>query len=81
MWVGLIFSHAIFICSVLMIDEAHERTVHTDILMGIIKDIARSKPDLKLIILSATIDAEKFSKVGCQLSIGIFNCSLCNLVF
>uniref|UniRef100_A0A914YD18 RNA helicase n=1 Tax=Panagrolaimus superbus TaxID=310955 RepID=A0A914YD18_9BILA len=48
--------------SVMMIDEAHERTLHTDILFGLVKDIARFRPDLKLLISSATLDAEKFSK-------------------
>ena len=48
--------------SVVMIDEAHERTLHTDVLFGLVKDIARFRPDLKLIISSATLDAEKFSK-------------------
>lgn len=48
--------------SVMIIDEAHERTLHTDILFGLVKDIARFRPDLKLLISSATLDAEKFSQ-------------------
>lgn len=48
--------------SALMIDEAHERTVSTDIACGLLKDIARARPDLKLLISSATMDARKFQK-------------------
>ncbi|KAJ3302191.1 hypothetical protein HDV03_005249 [Kappamyces sp. JEL0829] len=48
--------------SCLIIDEAHERSLHTDILFGLVKDIARFRPDLKLLISSATMDAEKFSE-------------------
>lgn len=48
--------------SALIIDEAHERTLHTDILFGLVKDIARFRPDLKLLISSATMDAQKFSE-------------------
>mmetsp|Transcript_34422 Transcript_34422/g.60356 ORF Transcript_34422/g.60356 Transcript_34422/m.60356 type:complete len:948 (+) Transcript_34422:2730-5573(+) len=47
--------------SVVMIDEAHERTLHTDITFGLIKDLARARKDLKVIISSATVDSEKFS--------------------
>ncbi|KAF7261867.1 hypothetical protein EG68_00684 [Paragonimus skrjabini miyazakii] len=47
--------------SVMMVDEAHERTLHTDILFGLVKDVVRFRPDLKLLISSATLDAEKFA--------------------
>ncbi|PHH71201.1 hypothetical protein CDD80_5443 [Ophiocordyceps camponoti-rufipedis] len=48
--------------SALMIDEAHERTVHTDILLALVKDLARERRDLKLLISSATMNATKFSE-------------------
>lgn len=47
--------------SVMMVDEAHERTLSTDVLFGLVKDIIRFRPDIKLLISSATLDANKFS--------------------
>jgi len=45
-----------------MVDEAHERTLHTDILFGLVKDITRFRPDIKLLISSATLESDKFSQ-------------------
>ena len=46
----------------LIIDEAHERSLNVDFLLGYIKQLLPKRPELKLIITSATIDAEKFSR-------------------
>ncbi|MCG3202846.1 MAG: hypothetical protein NFCOHLIN_02732 [Gammaproteobacteria bacterium] len=46
----------------LIIDEAHERSLNIDFLLGYLKSLLPKRPDLKVIITSATIDPEKFSR-------------------
>ncbi len=46
----------------LIIDEAHERSLNIDFLLGYVKQLLQRRPELKLVITSATIDAERFSK-------------------
>jgi ATP-dependent helicase HrpA len=46
----------------LIIDEAHERSLNIDFLLGYLKQILPQRPDLKVVVTSATIDAERFAK-------------------
>ncbi|WP_456295770.1 ATP-dependent RNA helicase HrpA [Vibrio sp. AK197] len=46
----------------IIIDEAHERSLNIDFILGYIKELLPKRPDLKVIITSATIDPERFSK-------------------
>uniref|UniRef100_A0A673XIB5 ATP-dependent DNA/RNA helicase DHX36 n=1 Tax=Salmo trutta TaxID=8032 RepID=A0A673XIB5_SALTR len=46
----------------LVLDEIHERNLHSDVLLIIVKDLLRVRQDLKVILMSATLNAEKFSK-------------------
>lgn len=45
-----------------VLDEIHERNLQSDVLMSIIKDLLNVRSDLKVILMSATLNAEKFSE-------------------
>ncbi|KAM3414076.1 putative helicase C15C4.05 [Cercospora zeina] len=45
----------------LVVDEVHERSIDTDFLLIVLKQLMKQRPDLKVVLMSATVDAEKFS--------------------
>jgi ATP-dependent RNA helicase DDX35 len=47
--------------SVIMVDEAHERSLSSDVLLGLLKKIMKRRPELRIIVSSATLDAELFA--------------------
>ena len=46
----------------IIVDEAHERSLNIDFLLGYLKQLLRTRPDLKVVVTSATLDAERFAR-------------------
>lgn len=61
--------------SVVMVDEAHERSLSSDILLGLLKKIQRQRPQLKIIVSSATIEADRVAEFF-DVGNGTSNCQI-----
>eukprot|EP01061_Rhynchopus_euleeides_P017295 TRINITY_DN28771_c0_g1_i1.p1 TRINITY_DN28771_c0_g1~~TRINITY_DN28771_c0_g1_i1.p1 ORF type:complete len:691 (+),score=317.28 TRINITY_DN28771_c0_g1_i1:274-2073(+) len=66
----LLTSNALEAYSCVVLDEAHERSINSDVLLGLLKELAEKRPDLKIVIMSATLNAEMFSRFWNNCPIG-----------
>ena len=55
-----------------ILDEIHERDLNSDFLMIILRDLLPKRPDLKIILMSATLNAEMFSQYFCKCFLHVF---------